>query len=103
MSDRVGNPEDRFSHNKAQIMRALSRENLSLGFPTRSNTNPAVQPQKMGRGLKFQIQGVEKMSYMYVVKTKFYINVKLGLISDTYCILIFAIPYCYLSKSWYLS
>ena len=34
----------------------LCREkNLSLGFPTRSNTNRAVQPQKMARGLKFWI------------------------------------------------
>ena len=70
MSDLVGNPEDRFSHNGTQIMQALSQENLSLGSPTRSNTNPAVQPQKMGRGLKFQIQEVEKLYYMYVVKTK---------------------------------
>ena len=26
-----------------------------LGFPTMSDTNRAVQPQKMARGLKFQI------------------------------------------------
>ena len=30
-------------------------EDLSSGFPTRSNTNLAVQPQKMARGLKFPI------------------------------------------------
>ena len=30
-------------------------ENRSSGFPTRSNKNQAVQPQKMARGLKFQI------------------------------------------------
>ena len=30
-------------------------ENRSLGFPTRSDTNRAVQPQKMTRGLKFRI------------------------------------------------
>ena len=29
------------------------------GFPTRSDTNRAVQPQKMARGLKFRIQEVE--------------------------------------------
>ena len=28
---------------------ASSRENLALGFPTRSDTNPATQPQKMTR------------------------------------------------------
>ena len=30
-------------------------ENRSLGFPTRSDTNQAVQLQKMARGLKFRI------------------------------------------------
>ena len=35
---------------------AMLQENLSSGFPTRSDTNQAVQPQKMARGLKFQIQ-----------------------------------------------
>ena len=30
-------------------------EKLSSGFPTRFDTNPAVQPQKMARGLKFRI------------------------------------------------
>ena len=31
------------------------RENLSSGFPTRSDTNWSVQPQKMATGLKFWI------------------------------------------------
>ena len=35
------------------------------GFPTRSNTNGAVQPQKMARGLKFQILEVEGLYYLY--------------------------------------
>ena len=34
----------------------MSQENLSLGFPTRSDTNQAVQPQKMARGLKFGLK-----------------------------------------------
>ena len=34
---------------------ATSWEKLSLGFPIRSDTSWAVQPQKMARGLKFQI------------------------------------------------
>ena len=34
---------------------AMSRENLSLGFMTKSDANQAVQPQKMDRGLKSQI------------------------------------------------
>ena len=31
------------------------RENRSSGFPTRSDTNRAVQSKKLGRGLKFWI------------------------------------------------
>ena len=31
------------------------RENRSSGFPTRSDTNRAVQPKKMSRDLKFRI------------------------------------------------
>ena len=38
-----------------RILRVASRENLPSGFPTRSDTNHAVQPQKMARGLKFLI------------------------------------------------
>ena len=34
---------------------AASRENLFLGFSTRSDTNRAVQLQKMARDLKFRI------------------------------------------------
>ena len=37
------------------IIRAASGENLSLGFLTRTDTNRAVQPQKMATGLKFWI------------------------------------------------
>ena len=33
------------------------------GFPTRSHTNRAVQPQKMARGLKFRIYEVEGLFY----------------------------------------
>ena len=35
-----------------------SEENLSLGFPTRSNTNRVVQAQKMARLLKFWFKEV---------------------------------------------
>ena len=42
----------------------MSQQNLSLGFPTRSDTNRAVQPQKMARDLKFQIQEVEGLYYL---------------------------------------
>ena len=33
------------------------------GFPTRSHTNWAVQPQKMARGLKFRIKEEERLYY----------------------------------------
>ena len=32
---------------------------MSLGFPTRSDTNRVVQTWKMGRGLKFRIYDIE--------------------------------------------
>ena len=35
---------------------------MSSGFPTRSDTNRAVQPQKMARGLKFRIKEVEDVA-----------------------------------------
>ena len=38
-------------------------KNRSLGFPTRSDTNRAVQPQMMSRGLKFRIKVVEGLYY----------------------------------------
>ena len=37
----------------------------SSGFPTRSDTNRAVQPQKMARSLKFRIKVVEGLYYPY--------------------------------------
>ena len=39
-------------------IQAASRENRSLGFPTRY-TDRAVQPREMARGLKFRIKEVE--------------------------------------------
>ena len=39
--------------------------NRSSGFPTRSDTNRAVQPQKIARGLKFRIKVVEGLYYPY--------------------------------------
>ena len=40
------------------------RENLSSGFPTRSDTNPAAQQQKMFECLKFRIKKVEGVYYL---------------------------------------
>ena len=36
---------------------------MDSGFPTRSDTNRAVQPQEMDRALKLQIQEVEELYY----------------------------------------
>ena len=41
------------------------RENLSLEFQTRSDTNQAVQPSKMAIGLKFWISKEEGFYYLY--------------------------------------
>ena len=38
---------------------------MSLGFPTRSNTNQSVQEKKMARGLEFWIKEVEELYYLY--------------------------------------
>ena len=42
----------------------MSCENLSLRFLTRSDTNRAVQLQKMARGLKFQIYCLKELYYL---------------------------------------
>ena len=41
-----------------------SKKNLSSRFPTRSDTNRAIHPQKTARGLKFRTQGVYKLYYL---------------------------------------
>ena len=41
-----------------------SVKNRSSRFLTRSDTNWAVQPHKMARGLKFQIQELEGLYYL---------------------------------------
>ena len=41
------------------IKQAMSRENLYSGFSTRSDTNQAVQAQKMVRRLKLRIKEAE--------------------------------------------
>ena len=39
------------------------REKKIFGFPTRSDTNQSVQPQKMATSLKFQIKQEEELYY----------------------------------------
>ena len=46
-------------------MRPLTR-NTDLGFPTRSDTNQAVQPQEMVRCQEFHICKVEGLYYLHV-------------------------------------
>ena len=40
---------------KLDEMSLVVKKNKSSGCPTRSDTNKAIQPQKMARGLKFRI------------------------------------------------
>ena len=42
-------------HTKRRGYEPRCENSRSSGFPTRSDTNQAVQPQKMARGLKFRI------------------------------------------------
>ena len=51
MSDLVGNPEDRFSHNEARISCAAGKP--LRGFRPGSDTNLGVWPQEMARSLKY--------------------------------------------------
>ena len=44
----------------------LHDQNLSLGFPTRSNANRAVQSQKIARGLKFRTSEVQVDGLYYL-------------------------------------
>ena len=38
---------------------------LASVFPTRSDTNKAVRPQKMVRGLKFRVKEEERLYYLF--------------------------------------
>ena len=44
--------------------KASHENNLSSKYRTRSDTNWAVQPQKMAKGLNFHILEVERMHYL---------------------------------------
>ena len=55
-------------------------------FLTRSDTNQAVQPHKMARGLKFRIQEAEGL--YYVAKTKALISFMVA--TKLICIFVFA-------------
>ena len=59
----------------------------SSGFPTSSDTNRAVQTQKMARGLKFLIQVVEGLYFM-IAKAKVLISCVVT--AELICIFVFA-------------
>ena len=59
-----------------------------MGFPTRSHTNRPVQPQKVARGLKFQIYKVEGLYYLYVGKARALISFTVT--PKLICIFVFA-------------
>ena len=62
-------------------------------FPTWSDTNQAVQLQKMARGLKFKIKKVEGL--YYVVKTKALIS--FAVTAKLICVFVFAYAKCWSS------
>ena len=52
------NPESFHPCKRHFIIWALSRENLSLGFPTKRGTNQSPQLQGLDRKLKFRLKQV---------------------------------------------
>ena len=63
-------------------------------FPTLSDTNQAVQLQKMARGLKFQIQKVEGLHYL-CNKTKALISFVVT--AKLICVFVFTYAKCWIS------
>ena len=58
--DLVGNLKDSFSHYLAHMNHVVREP----GLRTRADTNRAVQPQNMARGLKVRIQEVKGLYYL---------------------------------------
>ena len=50
------------------IDESCHKKNTPLGFPTRYDTNRAVQPQIVSRGLKFRIYKVEGVFLYYLFR-----------------------------------
>ena len=70
-------------HKFEDIIGAASPENLSLGFPTRSDTNRDKQPRKMARCWNFRIKKVEVLHFLCSEK-------KGVVITHLICIFLFA-------------
>ena len=72
---------------------------MSSGFPTRSDTNQAVQPQKMARGLEFRIEKEEELYYLLshfaYAKTKTLIS--FAVTAKLICVFVFAYAKCWFS------
>ena len=66
---------------------AATWENRSSGFPTRSHTNRAVQPQKMARDLKFRFRK-QRDCTIRVAKTKSLIS--FAVTAKLICVFVFA-------------
>ena len=64
-------------------------------FPTWSDTNQAVQLQKMSRGLKFRIQKVEGVYFLWKTKALISFSVTAKLI----CVFVFAYAKCWFSHN----
>ena len=64
-------------------------------FPTWSNTNQAVQLQKMARGLKFWIKKEEGLPPIYVAKTKALIC--FAVTAKLICVFVYAYAKCWFS------
>ena len=71
------------------VMSRVMRKS-TFWFPTWSDTNQAVQLQKMARGLKFRIQKVERLYYL-CSENKGAVTAKL------ICVFVFAYAKCWFS------
>ena len=56
------------------IYKPLNEKTCLWSFLTRSDTNQAIQPQKMARGLKFRIQKAEGLYYLCTCSEKKMLN-----------------------------
>ena len=65
---KLGHRRDVTDNDRLILSRA--RENLSSGFPTRSDTNRTVQPHIKARGSKFRTWEVARDCSVYEAKTK---------------------------------
>ena len=82
------------------IIQAVSRENMSLGFLTRSDTNQVVQPQEMARGLVeiLDLATCQVEELYYVAKIKALISC--AVTTQLICTFVFAHSKSRFSHTW---